>query len=232
MDVLLRQAYRDLADDDGARDRYLSNVVGTVFEQALGGGALTPATLTGVLDAARGGHLLAWSADAALQEALAGAGVAGSLPEPERGAAQVHLTNVDGSKLDSFLTLDEATACPRDGAPASLVLRLRNDAPATVPPYVTSKLAGASAPTTHTVQVALYLGAGPGPSRTDVDGGGTGVATASGTEAGWGWTRFDVDLPRGEDVVVTATTGGRALSEVSGQPMVVPAGVDVAPCAP
>lgn len=237
VDVLLRQAYRDFADGDGAaRDRYLSNVVGTVFEQALGGGALTPTTLSGVADAARRGHLLAWSPVAPLQAVLEGAGLAGALPDPGPGAARVHLTNVDGSKLDYFLTLDAATTCPGEDGPASIVLRLRNDAPASVPPYVASKLPGASAPTTHTVQVALYLGSDGDPAqaaaRTTVDVAGTSVRAATGAEAGWGWTRFDVDLPRGEDVEVTAATGGGALSEVSVQPMVRPAGVDVAPCAP
>ncbi len=238
VDVLLRRTYLEVAGDD-ARNAYLSTVVGTVFTRALGDGALTPATLAGVARAASGGHVLAWSPDEDLQAVLSGAGLAGALPAPEPGSARVHLTNVDGSKLDYFLTLTAATTCPSGAAPASLALTLRNDAPEQVPPYVASKLPGA-APTTHTVQVALYVG-GDGVGGADGPGGAVGVdavevagapvGTASGTEARWRWSRFDVDLPRGEDVDVTALVGGPPLEDVVVPTMVRPASADVAPCA-
>ncbi len=232
VDVLLRQVYVDLAGDDGARTRYLSDVVRTVFARALDGGALTPGALRAVAGAARDGHVLAWSAEPALQDALVGAGIAGELPHAVPGAARVHLTNVDGSKLDYYLDLDVRTTCPADGAPASMVATLRQDAPATVPAYVASKLAGptgaAGDATTHTLQVALYLAGDSAPGAVDVAG--SPVGTSSGSEAGWRWARFDVELPRGEEVVVTAPIADIALTDVSVQPLVREAGVDVAPC--
>jgi hypothetical protein len=231
VDVLLRRVYEQFADDNQGRKQYLATVVGTVFADALGGGAFTPEVLSGLVRAGREGHVLAWSSRAPEQAALLRAGLGGTLRSPAPGAVGVYFTNVDASKLDYYLggALRTARGCEVAATgDEELVLELTNDAPEVVPEYVSNKLPG-RAVTTHTTQVALYLPPGRGVASLGVDD--APVPFSAGTEAGWSWVRLDVDVPRGAAVRLRVQlTGDAPVTEVRTQPLVRPLGVDLAAC--
>ncbi|SDQ68458.1 DUF4012 domain-containing protein [Quadrisphaera sp. DSM 44207] len=229
VDVLLRQAYEDFAADNDARQEYLSAVVGTAFAEALGGGAFDAAGLSGLLEAADDGHLVAWSAREDEQAALVRAGLSGALPEPAPDTAGVYLTNVSASKLDYYLTEAVRTAGGCAGSPVTMQVVLHNDAPARVPEYVASKVDGLPA-TTESLLVALYVPPQRGISQVRV--GGQPVAFSAGTERGWSLARFEVQVPRDAETVVDVDLSGAAspLERVLTQPLVDDAEVSTASC--
>ena len=229
VDVLLRQAYEAFATDNAGRKEYLSAVVGTAFADALGGGALRPDTLTGLVAAAERGHVVAWSPREDEQAALERARMAGVLPEPTPDAAAVYLTNIAASKLDYYLSEDVSSAPACGDAPPRLTVRLSSDAPARVPEYVANKLDGVDA-TTESLLVALYLPPQRGISQVRVDG--RPVQLAAGSERGWSVARFTVEVPRKAQVEVVADLTGEqsALTELGTQALVRPATTSTASC--
>jgi len=229
VDVILRVAYEDFAGDNTGRSTYLSTLVGTAFAQALGGGALEPQTLRGLLSASEAGHVLVWSAHEEEQAALERAQLAGALPEPAVERAGVYLTNVAASKLDYYLTSAVTTSGGCDGAPPSLALRLGSTAPERVPRYVANKRPGAD-PTTESLLVALYLPPERGVAQVLVDG--QPVALSTGTERGWSVARFTVDVPRDREVAVDVGLTGAAapITDVFHQALVRPMEVSAPGC--
>lgn len=221
VDVLLRQVYEDFAAHNAARKDYLSAVIGTAFSQALGGGAFKTATLRGVLDAARGGHIVAWSPRSDEQAALTAAGLSGALPEPSVDTAGVYLTNIAASKLDYWLTETVTTSGGCAARPATLQVELRNGAPREVPDYVANKGKGV-ARTTETVLLAVYLPPQRGVSGITVDG--RAAPFSAGTERGWSLARLSVAVPRGATTTVDVALTGSAgpVSHLMTQPMVEP----------
>jgi hypothetical protein len=113
----------------------LGRVAATVVE-ALEAGAYRPPRLVAELArAARGRHLLAWSAHPGDQATWTAAGIAGTLT-PDSLA--VNVLNRGGNKLDQFLRVggDLEVRPTTEGTDVTVHVRLRNEAPEDAPPYV------------------------------------------------------------------------------------------------
>jgi hypothetical protein len=85
--------------------------------------------------AARGRHLLAWSADPPVQRAWQAAGVHGALDADD---LLVAVLNRGGNKLDPFLSVDAELVVGDgpEGTPVAVELRLSNDVPGGEAPYI------------------------------------------------------------------------------------------------
>ncbi|UNX55366.1 DUF4012 domain-containing protein [Georgenia sp. TF02-10] len=143
--VLLNQVYLDVADP-AAQDAFYAAAAQAVFAQVLAGGAEPAGLLTALSDAVGEGRLLAWSADPAEQEVLAGTAVAGALRGHVGDApvVGVYVHDTSGAKIAYYEHLDAevtATACRPDGSQEIAVkVTLASAAPAdaaTLPPSLT-----------------------------------------------------------------------------------------------
>jgi hypothetical protein len=87
-------------------------------------------------DVGRGRHILVWARDPVEQRAWEAGGIAGNLHDD---SLAVSLLNVGANKLDQFIDID-ATLSVREldegATEATVVLRLRNEAPDDLPGYV------------------------------------------------------------------------------------------------
>lgn len=220
VDVVQARAYAEFPDQ-ATRVAYLSAVTTTVFDAVLARGLASPDVLDAVTSAADAGHVALWSADPSLQALAERSGVAGVLPEPDVDAVRIHLTNVDGSKLDHYLRAD--VTC----SGGDVVLGLSSSVPAEVPEYTQNQLDGAE-PTTHRVVVDLLLPPTRGVASLDVSGAPTPMAVAP--LRGWTVARATVDVPRDARTELRWTGDGAGSSpEVVVQPLTRP--VEASACA-
>ena len=86
-------------------------------------------------DAARGRHILAWSADPEIGAAFAAAGIDGEL---EESSLSVGVVNRSGVKLDWYTDVESEllTRDVADGHEVTVRVKVRNVAPSNEPPYV------------------------------------------------------------------------------------------------
>jgi hypothetical protein len=153
VDRILHQQYVDHAADprQNSRREDLGSIAGAVMR------ALDTRTWKAdrlgkeLAGAARGRHLLAWSAQPAEQAGWTAAGIDGSL---RADSVMVSVLNRAGNKLDQFLLVDADLELRRTGAvtEGELRLTLRNSTPAGEPPYVTGPSPGSG------VDAGVYLG--------------------------------------------------------------------------
>lgn len=217
--VVQADAYRTFADDDAARRAYLSAVMATVFDSLLRADWGDPAVGQAVGRSLADRHVQLWAADERVQDALEGVGAAGHLPQADDGTSDVrlHLTNLDGSKLDQYLRLSVSTRC--DDAPV-VEVALAYAPPPNVPPYATNKLEGQD-PRSHRVTVSLLLPPVRGLDGLEVDG--TTQEVAVGALSGWQVVRATVDLvPDSRTVMTYRLTGDDVVPSVQVQPLVRP----------
>lgn len=199
VDVVQAQVYDVFADRDFLRRRYLSAVTTAVFSAVVDHGVADPGILAALVDAGRDGHLQVWAGDPAVQAVAEATGAAGALGPSAPDRFRVHLTNVDSSKLDHYTRV--AVSC-EDGA---ITVRVRNTAPAQVPPYAQNHLEGAE-PTTHRVTVEVWVPPQWGVGGLTVDGASADLLAAG--LAGWTVTRTAVDVPRDGEVETRWLVGG------------------------
>ncbi len=203
--IVQQEVYRTYDGRTRERQAYLGTVTGAVF-QALVGADWSDADLRRSLtNSLEDGHVQLWSADPATQQTLVDLGVSGTLgpPPQDGGTARVHLTNLDGSKLDQFLEVTVSAGCAVDGA--QVVVGLTSTPPPKLPRYSESHLDGL-APRDHRLLVALYLPPTRGLSGLEVDGASRSVS--AGTEQGWTVVRATVDVPDGGTVQLTWNLSG------------------------
>lgn len=146
--LLLHDQYLDLPGV-GAPDQFeqarrrerLGELAGAAL-LALESGDYDPGVLaTELADAARGRHLLAWSSDAARQQAWEEAGISGSLGSQ---SLLVSVLNRGGNKLDRFLEVASSLSFHpvSGGTDVALEVRLSNRTPEGEPPYVAGPAPG------------------------------------------------------------------------------------------
>ncbi|MDQ4088788.1 MAG: DUF4012 domain-containing protein [Actinomycetota bacterium] len=134
-ELLHSQYFRFSNDDKVARRDDLGRIARAAFE-AFDTGGWSPSRLAGSLvSAARGRHLMLWSARPAEQAGWVAAGVHGGL-RPE--SLMVAVQNRAGTKSDQFLTVAARLDLrpDGDGKEATLTLDLRNVIPRDQPSYI------------------------------------------------------------------------------------------------
>ena len=135
------EAY-SLFDDPERRKRILGDVARAAFQRFVEQRSVDVTDLRTLVDAASDRHLLAYSVDDSMQEALAATPVGGSLrpPRSHDDLVSVVVNSAAGSKVDFFQRreVDYTIKLHDDGsARAVLDLTIRNDAPTSgQPPYV------------------------------------------------------------------------------------------------
>lgn len=137
--MLLHDQYAGLSADsdagNAARQEQLGVIASAVVAAINAGSSDLPRLADGLAAAARGRHLLAWSADAAQQRMWAVAGVDGTLGDD---SLLVSVLNRGGNKLDQFLQVAARLGTATSGSPANgeLVVTLRNGTPEGESQYV------------------------------------------------------------------------------------------------
>lgn len=164
---LLHDQYVRLPDaaDRPERREELSEFASAVLSQLDGGSWSALRLAQGLAAAARGRHLLAWSASAAEEQGWIAAGVSGAV----RGdSLLVALLNRGGNKLDQYLSIDAQLELRPAGnhAEGTLRLRMHNGVDAEEPQYIAGPHFGTG------LQPGDYLGiaAVTFPGRTEAAG--------------------------------------------------------------
>ena len=134
-DRLLHDQYVDFGDDHAARRDELGQIAAAAMASLEAGRFDLGRLAAELAHAARGRHLLAWSADGRDQAGWAAAGLAGRLGS---SSLAVGVLNRGGNKLDRFLeTANRLELRPVPGGQqATLAVRVRNATPTGEPPYV------------------------------------------------------------------------------------------------
>lgn len=137
---LLVESYAGVPDDERGQDerrRRLRVAADAVIGRLLSGSP-SPVRLSRALQRATAGrHLMVWAADAATQDALATAGIAGAVPGPQPDIAMMTVHNLgsgeraQGNKLDFYAHRSASVRVVVDRQSATTTQRftLRNDAP-------------------------------------------------------------------------------------------------------
>jgi hypothetical protein len=221
-----KKVYARFADKP-ARKAYLSAVAQAASEQLLAGG--DPARLLRAAARAAGERrILLWAADPAVEQVLLSSGYGGAMPGTARPAAGFVVTNASGGKLDYYF--DRTMTYERSGCGASAAVtasfQLTNNAPASLPRYVTIRAdahAAAAKPGDELLLVTYYGSAGARVDRASVDG--RPVATTRGTLRGLTTVSIALEVPRGATRTVTLHLTEPARSgpvQVLRQPLVRP----------
>ncbi len=194
------------------------------------GGASALAALRALGSAAGEGHVIVHAADPEVQEAFAGARLAGELQDPPGDFFSVFLNGASGSKIDYYLgrELDyEVTLRPDGSAGAVAALRLLNDAPSSGQPnYVIGPNVDRVVAGENELYVGAYLDTGAELAGFTADGeeglgelqselGHPVVETFEELPSGTDRTLvYDIDNPRGWTVT---PEGGRYELTIQGQ---------------
>lgn len=225
VDLTERQAYVRFARDNDARDRYLQRVARASYQKAVSGAGDTAALLRALAAAAGERHLQVASEHAAEAALLASTPIGGALPpDGTRPYVEVLAQNAGGNKLDYYVR--RSVTYTRSGDEATIEVRLRNDAPAGLPPYVSNRLdlPGLKAPVEgqQRLYVSVYTSVGGGLLGASLDG--AELAMESETELGHPVFSAFLDLDPGDERVlvlrVREPVGGPPV--VRRQPVVVP----------
>ncbi len=195
---LLANQYARYGDDSGARRDQLGAVAEAVFERIEAGSWELDEMATALVEAVQGRHLLAWSADAEVQEALADAGADGHLRDDSLSVAML---NRAGTKVDYFLDTEAVvTSSAADGGRRAITLtyRITNRAPPDGPRYQLGPFVEGLAAGDHRGIVVVNLPV----AATDVTLGGA-RQTLTGPDGPTVVVAGEVTVRRGETVEVT-----------------------------
>ena len=232
-DVLLRKEYYTYTSVDQApRVAFLGTVTKAVFERVTSKGYSVAAVARNLASSAGEGRLLVWSADPSAEQQWQGLGMAGVLGTPTPGSVRVALNSLDGSKLGAYLAMTTTVADCKAPGPL-LTMTFTSQAPASIPPYAGSHLAGLDA-TTMRLSYSVYLSPAWGLEAVTVAG--KPIHFSADTESGWRLIRGTVDIARATTVVVevqlVAGHGASELTELSVQPQAIPVTTGITPTAP
>ena len=232
-DVLLRKEYYSYTSVDQApRVAFLGAVTKAVFERVTSKGYSVASVARNLATSAGERRLLVWSVDPSAQQQWQGLGMAGDLGTPTPGNVRVALNSLDGSKLGAYLALTAAVADCK--APGPLItMTLTSQAPASIPPYAGSHLAGLDA-TTMRLSYSVYLSPAWGVEAVTLAG--EPAHFSADTEGGWRLIRGTVDIARATTAVVEiqliAGHGASQLTDLSVQPQAIPVTTGITPTAP
>lgn len=200
VDLLLHDQYRELTDFDDQTERreLLGSIAGAAMEALQSTDVDLARLAEGLAAAARGRHLLAWSARPVDAGGWASAGMDGRLRADSLALA---VLNRGGNKLDRFLEVGAAVAMTSTGTDTAfeLEIRLANRVPAGESQYVAGPHPDSG------VGVGVYLGLVsvnvPATARVlRVDGFTT--LAASGADGPTNVAAVPVTIPPGGDIVV------------------------------
>jgi hypothetical protein len=162
-DVLLRRQYEAFEEDNAERIDVLDQASRAAFEALLRLDAVEPARwATALGPMVTQGRLLAWSPHGDAQRLFAVLGMDGAFPPPADGDfVAVTTQNSGNNKIDVFLHRSLAYRARWDPATGALSTRatitLRNDAPASGPPYLIRNRPSARQPDgTNWLTLELY----------------------------------------------------------------------------
>ena len=225
VDLTERVAYQRFAADNDARDRYLQRVARAAYLKAVSGAGDTAELVRALASAAGQRHVQVASEHRAEATLLAETPLAGELPgDPWQPYLEVVAQNAGGNKLDYYVRREVAYA--RSGDEATIEVRIRNEAPAGLPPYVTNRLdlPGLEAPVRgqQRLYVSVYSSVGSGLLGATLDG--REVALEAEVERGHGVFSLFLDVDPGEERVLVLRVRERASGPVRfrPQPVVVP----------
>jgi hypothetical protein len=232
VDQTERAAYVKYARDNRARDAYLQRVARAAYLKAFSGSGDTTALVRALAGAAGERHLQVASEHPAEAALLAPTPLAGVLlSDASRPYLEVLAQNAGGNKLDYYVR--RSVTYTRSGGEATIEVRLRNDAPPGLPPYVTTRadLPGLVSPVNgqQRLYVSVYTSVRAGLLGATLDG--REVALESELERGHGVFSAFVDVDPGAERVLVL----RVREPVAGtpfvrrQPVVVPDAVSVRP---
>ena len=190
--------------DNAQRKDLLSDLAAEIFRRVLNPKDPVPA-LRSMVDAARSGHLFAWSAVPGEQEQIATGVVGGALPAEPSPYVQVLTQNMAGNKLDWFLRRD-VTITRLDDGQVRVDVRLRCDVPPAEPGYVLGDdhpALGVPSLQASTL-LSVYGAQGSGVTKVLVDGEPTDQASLE-TDHGHPAVSVVLTFPRGRDRVVSVT---------------------------
>lgn len=230
VDLTERQAYQRFARDNDARDRYLQQVARAAYLKVVSGSGDTVALVRALASAAGQRHLQVASEHPAEAALLADTPLAGVLPPaPDRPYLEVVAQNGGGNKLDYYVR--RTVTYTRSGDEATVEVRLRNEAPVGLPPYVTNRLdlPGLVAPVKG--QQRLYVSVYAGTALLGATLDGAEVALESETERGHAVFSTFLDVDPGKERVLVLRVRERRTGSlvVRRQPVVVPDLVRVGP---
>lgn len=196
-------------DDPVRQDRYFASAAKAVFERLTRGGIQPRTALTGLARAVGERRILLWSADPAVQAAIAGTAIAGVLPERDgnRPTVGVFLNDGSGAKLGYYLrpAADlRITGCRPDGRREMVVrVTLRSTAPRAGLPRSVLGLGLSGDPYTVRTIMLLFSPAGGGILTARLAG--RPVPIGAGVERGRAVGVVTVDVPAGASRTVEAT---------------------------
>ena len=232
VDLTERLAYQRFARDNDARDRYLQQVARAAYLKAVSGAGDTAELVRALAGAAGARHVQVASEHPAEAALLAPTPLGGVLPgDATRPYLEVVGQNAGGNKLDYWLR--RAVTYTRSGDEATIEVRVRNDAPPGLPPYVTNRLdlpgLKAPVPGQQRVYLSVYSSVGAGLLGATLDG--REVALESEVERGHAVFSLFLDVDPGAQRVLVL----RVREPVAGapfvrrQPVVVPDEITVRP---
>jgi Protein of unknown function (DUF4012) len=210
-DFLLRGQYKTFSGDREGRVDLLEEISLITLSQFVNAPDLDLADLVVELSgAARGRHVMGWSADADEQRVLRDLGVAGDFAAPTDAGDGFALTglNAGGNKLDAFLRRKVSYAAVVDQSTgsltATLTVELTNNAPVDgLPVTVIGNLVG-DADGTNRTYLTMYT-----PHQVEsvmIDG--VVQEFTAGTEFGWQFAERQLVIPAGATVLVRYQLAG------------------------
>ncbi|HEX8098812.1 MAG TPA: DUF4012 domain-containing protein, partial [Actinomycetota bacterium] len=168
VDYTANRAYASFKDQD-LRKLVLGEVAKTVFDDFLSRSGSPSKSLRALFDPIANGHLLLYSSDAPMENALRRSGEDGGLPEEQGDFLSIVQNNGSGSKIDFYQERTvryDVRLGPEGTALAKTSVRLLNNAPNQgVDPYIIGPYKGVSGAGENVTFVNVYC-----PSSTDLTG--------------------------------------------------------------
>ncbi|HVF04199.1 MAG TPA: DUF4012 domain-containing protein [Frankiaceae bacterium] len=227
-----REAYERFRADNDARDAFLQEVARAAYLKAVSGAGDTAALVRALASAAGGRHVQVASERSAEAALLSRTPLAGELPTDRHTPyLEVLAQNAGGNKLDYYVRRDVRWA--RDGEGATVQVRLRNDAPPNLPPYVSNRLdlpgLKAPVPGQQRLYVSVYGGVGGGLLGATLDG--RAVTLESEVERGHPVFSLFLDVDPGAErvLVLRLREPAQGPPVVRVQPVVVPDRITIVP---
>ena len=182
-----------------ARKAYLLRLARSVSKDILASRARTTALLKAASRAASERRLLVYSASPSVERELRNTALSGAVPRTTAPYVGLSIVNDGGNKLDYYL--DRSLTWRRTGCGSmrkvTVAIRLTNNAPTGLPPYVTTRSDVHSNPTKpgdNRLEVSYYATSGALMTSVTVDGKPT--VASSGHDLGHPVFTVDLELPR------------------------------------
>ncbi|MDR6904798.1 hypothetical protein J2X63_000484 [Agromyces sp. 3263] len=206
--ILLNEAYSRYPEPE-AQDAFFKAAAASVFQRLLEGGFELRPMFDAIAGAVDGGHLMLWSADPAVQSALDGSRLQGTLPtgNAEATVLGVYFRDRSSSKGDFYLHTDATVttnSCDPQAPTYTVDVSLRRDVPADAPEIAYSQLYDF-----WRTEVFVYGPVGGSAASTAVTAPALDtVVDPTVADLGRPVVKFTVDADNGQEAAVSATFVG------------------------